>query len=43
MPSAGAMFENPSGDEMRALLAGAKTIAVVMDRCISVEYRRLMQ
>ncbi len=29
MPSAGAMFENPSGDEMRALLAGAKTIAVV--------------
>lgn len=29
MPSAGTMFENPSGDEMRALLAGAKTIAVV--------------
>ena len=40
MPSAGAMFENPSGDEMRAQAAGIK---VVMDRCISVEYRRLMQ
>jgi predicted CoA-binding protein len=29
MRSAVAMFENPSCDEMRALLAGAKTIAVV--------------